>query len=141
MIKFRIKGISLRINNIFYVDVEPSRNMRIAYDKFHLSLVEDQEENHNNPDYWSECGTEFLNIACDIDKENDDFCLSSYFEEYFWLDIPYECSEEEKKAIFDFINEWKDKVPENPDAEIYDDDTEYVRALSDDIPWKKDVLR
>ena len=141
IVKFRIKGISLRIDNIFYVDVEPSPKMKIAYEKFHHSLVHDQIDNHHNPYYWSQCGECFLNIARNIDKEYDDFNLSSYFEEYGWLDIPYKCSQEEKKAVLDFINEWKDKIPENPDGMIYGDDTEYVNALPDDIQWKKNVLR
>ena len=137
MREFKIKGISFRVDNTFYVDVEPSQEMYLAYDYVIGEIMNDNE------DYVNEYGVEFLNVSYDLDRENGDFsfALSTYLSDYDWLDIKYTCSSKEKKAILDFINEWKDKVPKNPDGAEYWDDTEYVYALSDDIPWKNKVLR
>lgn len=135
MREFKIKGISLRINNTFYVDIEPNQRMYYAYDYILGEFMNEDE------DYCDELGEYYLNIAYNLDKDNDEFNLSTYFSEYGWRDIPYKCSEVEKKAVLDFINEWKDKVPENPEGEAYIDDMDYTQDLSDDIPWKMDVLR
>ena len=135
MTRFKIKGISWRCNNTFYVDVKPSRAMKNALDDV---LEELQEQTEEELDDYS---IALLNLAYDINISDDKPNLSTWVPEFGWTDIPYECSENEKKKIIDFINKWKDKVPENIDGEAYDDDIEYVCALSDDIPWKEEVLR
>ena len=93
---FRIKGISLRIDNTFYVDVEPSAEMYYAYD-YKLGEFMNEDE-----DYWNEYEDTFLNVAYNLDR-NDGFNLSSFFSEHAWVDIPYRCSETEKKMILDFV--------------------------------------
>ena len=124
MSKFKIKGISWRVNNTFYVDVEPSVAMKKA-------LL--------NCDFYNDFGVHYLNVAHSLD--DNVFNLSTWQSKVAWVDIPYECSESEKKAIVNFISEWKDKIPENVDGELYGDDYDYVDALSDDIPWKEQILR
>jgi hypothetical protein len=133
MSRFKIKGISWRSNNAFYVDVKPSKAMINALDDALETLQDEIDE-----EFYS-CGIAFLNLAYDIDTPNDKPNLSTWVPEFGWIDIPYECSDNEKKAILDFIYEWKDKVPENIDGEA--DDTEYTDALPEDIPWKEQVLR
>lgn len=133
MNRFKIKGISWRCDNTFYVDIHPSRAMRNAL----FDVLEELQEQTEEELY--DCGMSFLNLAYDIDTPNDKLNLSTWVPEFYWIDIPYECSESEEKQIIDFINKWKDKVPENIDDEY--DDTEYGYALSDDIPWKEQVLR
>lgn len=134
MREFKVKGISWRCDNTFYVDVYPSQEMYYAYD-WVLGEFQQKDENYDNY-----CDVAFLNVAVNLDNTTD-FNLSSYFSEHGWVDISYMCSKEEKKMILKFIEEWKDKVPENPDGNIYWDDTEYTNALSDDITWKEEVLR
>lgn len=134
MNRFKIKGIGWRCDNTFYVDIQPSRAMRNAL----FDVLEELQEQTEEELY--DCGMGFLNLAYDIDTPNDKLNLSTWVPEFYWIDIPYECSENEKKAILDFINKWKDKVPKNVNGEEYDD-TDYGYALSDNIPWKEQVLR
>ena len=134
MSRFKIKGIGWRCNNAFYVDIYPSKAMRNAL----FDVLEELQEQTEEKLY--DCGMSFLNVAYDIDSSNDKPNLSTWVPEFFWIDIPYKCSENEANQIIDFINKWKDKVPENPDGEEYDEN-DYGYALSDDIPWKEEVLR
>jgi hypothetical protein len=134
MSRFKIKGIGWRCDNAFYVDIHPSRAMRNAL----FDVLEELQEQTKDPLY--DCGMSFLNLAYDINSPNDKPNLSTWVPEFSWIDIPYKCSENEVNQIIDFINKWKDKLPENPYGEEYDED-EYGYAIPDDIPWKEEVLR
>ena len=128
-----VKGISYRFNDMFYVDVEPNVNMKTALEE----EIQKQKNFVNEDDYL--CGAQFLSVAYDI--KGVFHGLVTWISDLDWIDIPYEFTKTEKKEVIEFINKWKDKVPTNIDGYKYADDTEYVYALSNDIPWKYKVLR
>ena len=122
MDKINIKGISFKIDNIYFVDIVPNETIKQILDQQKYSDAE------------RECALKFLNVGC---SSNVTFVLSTWIPEAHWIEFEYEFFEEEKQNIVNFINEWKDKLPTRTCA----DDFEFVNALSDDIPWKQQVMR
>ena len=130
-----ILGISMKAGNFYRVQVKATEEMNQAW--FDI-IREKYEENYNsfeeaikNSMYKSN-DKGFLVIEIEIDVKRNTYGVLYYFDDYEDLEISI--TEEEFFQCVDFINKWKDRLPDN-DGFKYGD-LEWYKLIPDDIPWK-----
>lgn len=129
-----ILGISMRYGNTFRVMVESTKEMNEKW----LEII---NENCENPMTFEEalresCYTSnkdgYLVMEIEIDLDENTSNVVFYFDDY--EDIDVEISRDEYTQCVEFINQWKDKLPDN--NELMFGDNEWYEAIPNDVDWK-----
>lgn len=133
----KIFGITMRNGEIYRLSVKATEAMNEAWLTF-LNEGSDEpmtfEQAMKESCYLSN-NKGFLVMEIEVDMMRNIYQPMYYFDKYEEFDI--EIEDDEKQQLVDFINEWGHKVPDN--EELLVGDSEWLDALSNDIPWKKDV--
>lgn len=79
----------------------------------------------------------FLVMEVVRDLHDHTYFIEYYFDSY--EDIEAELTEEELAEIDEFIFKWRDKMPDQNEVDIWGEE-EFLNALPDDIPWKKNLI-
>lgn len=130
-----ILGISMKAGNFYRVQVKATEEMNQAW--FDI-IREEYEEKFNsfeeaikNSAYKSN-DKGFLVIEIEIDIKRNTYGVLYYFDDYEDLEISI--TDEEFFQCVDFINKWKDRLPDN-DGFKYGD-LEWYNLIPNDVPWK-----
>ncbi len=133
----KIFGITMRNGETYRLSVKATEAMNEAW----LTIVNASErvpmtfeKAMENSCYLSnDKGNLVMEIEADM--ASNTYQVMYYFDEYVNLDV--EISKEEKQQFVDFINKWKNRLPDNDKLLL--GDAEWLHTIPDDIPWKKDV--
>lgn len=132
-----ILGISMKAGNTYRVMVKATEEMNKAwldilnedcYENGKYSSFEDAIEDS----CYASNDKGYLVIEIEIDIKRNTHAVVYYFDDYEDLDI--ELTIDEFNQCVDFINEWKDRLPDNEDLML--GDSEWYDLIPDDIPWK-----
>lgn len=136
-----ILGISMRNGNYFRVMVESTKEMNekwleIIHKDCDDKLITFEEAMKFSTVVFESCYTSnkdgylIMEIEIDLDKNTSNVVF--YFDDYEDIDI--EISKDEYIQCVEFINQWKDKLPDN--NELMLGDNEWYEAIPDDVDWK-----
>lgn len=139
-----IFGISMKCGSEFRVMVKATDEMNKAWlDIVNQECEEDEEEPFLTvEDAMAEGGLGYLSnnygylvMEVVIDTDIDGYDVIYYFDNYETLDVAI--NDDEYEQCLAFINEWKDRLPDN--EKLCLGDCEWVKRIPDDIPWKHNV--
>ena len=130
-----ILGISMKAGNFYRIQVKATEEMNKAwfdiikkeYDEEYTSFEEAIEDS-----FYRSNDKGFLVIEIEIDVKRNTYSVVFYFDDYVELDVEF--TNEDFNQCVDFINEWKDRLPDNEGFKL--GDVEWYDAIPDDIPWK-----
>lgn len=130
-----ILGISMKAGNYYRVMVKATEEMNQAWFDMITNEYEEEydtfEEAMENSCYLSN-DKGYLVIEIEIDIKRNTYSVVYYFDDYEELDVEF--TEEDFNQCVDFINEWKDRLPDNKGFKY--GDCEWYNLIPDDIPWK-----
>lgn len=132
-----ILGISMKAGNYYRVMVKATEEMNKAWLDF-LNEDCDEDEIYGSFEEAMEdsCFTSndkgYLVMEIEIDLDDQTSNVVYYFDDYEDLDI--ELTVDEFNQCLAFVNEWKDKLPDNDVLAL--GDSEWYNLISNDIPWK-----
>ena len=131
-----ILGISMKAGNYYRVMVKATEEMNKAWlDILNENCDEDEkytfEEAMEDSGYTSN-DKGYLVMEIEIDIKRNTFDVVYYFDDYESLNV--DITDEEWGQCIDFINEWKDKLPDNAWFKL--GDCEWYNSIPDDVPWK-----
>ena len=131
-----ILGISMKAGNFYRMQVKATEEMNKAWlDILNEDCDEDEKytfEEAMKDSVYTSNDKGYLVMEIEIDIKRNTYSVVYYFDDYEDLDI--EITEEEFNQCVDFINEWKDRLPDN-EGFAYGD-CEWYDMIPDDIPWK-----
>lgn len=130
-----ILGISMKSGNYYRVQVKATEEMNKAW----LDIVNEKyEEEYNSfeeaikDSAYKSNDKGFLVIEIEIDIKRNTYSVVYYFDDYEELDVEF--TDEDFNQCIDFINEWKDRLPDNEGFKY--GDCEWYNLIPDNIPWK-----
>ena len=132
-----ILGISMKAGNYYRVMVKATEEMNKAWlDILNEDCEEDEkynsfEEAMEDTIYISN-DKGYLVIEIEIDIKNNTYSVVYYFDDYEELDVEF--TDEDFEQCIDFINTWKDKLPDNEGFAL--GDLEWYNLIPNDIEWK-----
>lgn len=134
-----ILGISMKAGSFYRVEVKATEEMNKAWlDILNEDCEEDEkyksfEEAINDPcQCYLSNDKGFLVMEIEIDIKRNTYSVVYYFDDYKELDVEF--TDEDFNQCIDFINEWKDRLPDNEGFKY--GDCEWYNLIPDDIPWK-----
>lgn len=129
-----ILGISMKSGNYYRVMVKATEEMNKAW----LDIINEDEElkysfeEAMRESIYTSNKEGYLVMEIEVYLEGNEYSVVYYFDSYEELDI--ELTDEELSQCIDFINEWKDRLPDNDDYLVAD--CEWYELIPDDIHWK-----
>lgn len=130
-----ILGISMKAGNYYRVMVKATEEMNRAWFDMITNEYEEEydtfEKAMEDSCYLSN-DKGYLVIEIEIDIKRNTYSVVYYFDDYEELDVEF--TEEDFNQCVDFINEWKDRLPDNESFKY--GDCEWYNLIPDDIPWK-----
>jgi hypothetical protein len=131
----KVFGISMRYGNVYRVMVKGTEAMNKKWLEFINKDCDNVpmtfEEALKNSCYCSN-KDDYLIMEIEINLDDNSYQVMYYFNDYEYLDV--EVSSDELQKCIDFINEWKNVIPDN--AELMLGDAEWYEALPNTISWK-----
>ena len=129
-----ILGISMKSGNYYRVMVKATEEMNQAWLN---KLNEDEDEKYSFEEaiqcsMYNSNDKGYLVIEIEIDIKRNTYDVVYYFDNYEDLDVAL--TDEEFYQCVDFINKWKDRLPDNEYFAV--GDCEWYDLIPDDIPWK-----
>lgn len=132
-----IYGITMRNRECYRVAIKATKSMSDVWlerlneiSKESMTLEQALRES-----FYVSNDKDYLIMEVEVDLEEGTFQTVYFFDDYETLDVEFQ--DKEKKQLVDFVNGWKDKLPDN-DKLLYGDG-KWVNSLAEDIPWKKNV--
>lgn len=129
-----ILGISMKAGDYYRVQVKATEEMNKAW----LDIINEDEElkysfeEAMRESIYTSNKEGYLVMEIEVYLEENEYSVVYYFDSYEELDV--ELTEEELLQCVNFINEWKDRLPDNDNYLVAD--CEWYKLIPDDIPWK-----
>lgn len=130
-----ILGISMKAGNYYRVQVKATEEMNKSW----LDILnKEYEEKYNSfeeaikDSCYKTNDKGYLVVEIEINIKRNTYSVVYYFDDYEELDVEF--TDEDFEQCINFINKWKDRLPDNKGFIL--GDSEWYNLIPNDVEWK-----